>query len=379
MQRGRLLIVVFLLLILVVGGGGAFLALSGVLVIPGVNEPPTPTAEVMTATPEPNVEIVAAVQVIDRGSKIQEGAVALIPWPKSMFSPGFMLTDTTEAINKRARYTLQRGEPIFSTMLVDSLQDLSPTGSDAAAQIPPGFVALSIPYQQKHGVDLAIRDGDHVSVIVSWALVDIDQNFQTILPNISMNVVPPASANAETGAAGSLVASVIPLLPDPYVDPYIGQVQTDPVSGRDFYQVPQENQRPRFVTQGIIQDAMVLHLGTFYEEQPKVFVPTPTPDLSGTPTVPPPPTATPKPPESVTLVVSPQDALVLEFAKRLADRYPGAVSITLALRSAGDTAVVPTESVTLQYMFDKFSITLPSKLQFGIAPGDTPTPVPQSR
>ena len=36
------------------------------------------------------------------------------------------------------------------------------------------------------------------------------------------------------------------------------------------------------------------------------------------------------------------------------------------MRSAGDTTLTETESVTLQYMFDRFSISLPAKLTYGL-------------
>ena len=46
-------------------------------------------------------------------------------------------------------------------------------------------MGISIPYSRTNGVALGIKDGDHVNVIVSWAVVDIDQQFQTLLPNRS--------------------------------------------------------------------------------------------------------------------------------------------------------------------------------------------------
>ena len=79
-------------------------------------------------------------------------------------------------------------------------------------------------------------------------------------------------------------------------------------------------------------------------------------------------TSTPLPPDIITLVVSPQDSLVLNYVNRIVEKYPSAVVVTLALRSAGDTSRVDTESVTLQYMFQKFNIALPAKLNYGVGP-----------
>jgi hypothetical protein len=60
------------------------------------------------------------------------------------------------------------------------------------------------------------------------------------------------------------------------------------------------------------------------------------------------------------------------------EKSPGSVQMTLALRSAGDTTVTETESVTLQYMFERFNITLPTKLNYGVAASAafTATPAP---
>ena len=59
---------------------------------------------------------------------------------------------------------------------------------------------------------------------------------------------------------------------------------------------------------------------------------------------------------------------MLNYINRVVERQPGAVVLTLALRSAGDTAQVETESVTLQYMFERFNIALPAKLNYGVGP-----------
>ena len=44
------------------------------------------------------------------------------------------------------------------------------------------------------------------------------------------------------------------------------------------------------------------------------------------------------------------------------------VAAFLVLRSAGDANQVPTESVTLQYLLDRFGIELPPKLPYGVTP-----------
>jgi len=288
-------------------------------------------------------------------------ALMAIPWPTNIV-PQLAITNPASIVGTRARYTINRGEPIFSTMIVQSLLQLSPTGSDAAAQIPPGFVGISIPYNRINGVALGVKDGDHVNVIVSWAIVDIDQAFQSLLPNHS-TVLSPPNPDGTLQLPPSIVAVVNGATGSP-----VGRGEVGVNTSANFYVIPSEPQRPRLVTQGIIQDALVLRVGNFGPDKPQVIEPTPTAVAGATASPPPPPTATPLPPDIITLVVSPQDSLVLNYVNRIVERYPGAVIVTLALRSAGDTTRVDTESVTLQYMFEKFNITLPAKLNYGVNP-----------
>ncbi len=44
------------------------------------------------------------------------------------------------------------------------------------------------------------------------------------------------------------------------------------------------------------------------------------------------------------------------------------VEISLALRSAGDSTVIDTKTVTMQFFLDDYSIPLPGKLPYGLAP-----------
>ncbi len=371
MQRGRFLILLALLLILSVAGIFLAVALSGGL--PGILGRGTRGAETplapgetpisVTATPQPVLQILAAGQNLQRGAVIPTEALIAIPWPTSIVPPS-AITNPVDIVGTRARYTIARGEPIFSTMIVQSLLQLSPFGSDAAAQIPPGFVGISIPYSRTNGVALGIKDGDHVNVIVSWSIVDIDQQFQTILPNLSTVLNPP-----NPDGALSLAPSVVGVVNETGLKSSpTGRGEVGVNTNQTFYVIPSEPQRARLVTQGIIQDALVLHVGDFGANKPEVILPTPTAVPNATASAPPPPTATPLPPDIITLVVSPQDSLVLNYVNRIVEKYPGAVVVTLALRSAGDTSRVDTESVTLQYMFQKFNIALPAKLNYGVNP-----------
>jgi pilus assembly protein CpaB len=376
MRQGRVFILIALLL--VVGAAALFFVYWFVL-RPGAGGGQTtegPTAIPVTETPVPILYMLGAGQNLERGAIIPTEALIQIPWPTAIVPPTF-ITDPVKVVGTRARYTIARGEPILSTMIVESLAQLSPYGSDAAAQIPPGYVAISVPYDRRNGVALGIKQGDHVNVIVSWALVQLDKEFQTMAPNLAALVAPP-DPSGESGAF-----SLVGLIDSPIG--IVGRGEQGVNIGAQFYVVPSEPQRPRLVSQNFIQDVLVLAVGNFGANKPEVIVPTATPQQQATESGPQPqnqqqqqqkaPTPTPSLPDLITLVVSPQDALALNYVNRMWEMYPGSVQLTLVLRSAGDTSRLETESVTMQYVFDTYNIAVPTKVDYGVY-GSVPTLVP---
>ena len=76
------------------------------------------------------------------------------------------------------------------------------------------------------------------------------------------------------------------------------------------------------------------------------------------------------PPDIISLIVTPQDALALNWAIK------SGADIVMTLRSPNDTTVSDTTSVTLQYLMDNYNITVPSKLSVGTEPRLTEPIVP---
>ena len=77
------------------------------------------------------------------------------------------------------------------------------------------------------------------------------------------------------------------------------------------------------------------------------------------------PTATPvvpPPPDLITLIVSPQDAVTLNYLI-----YSGAM-LNLALRNPYDQDPGISEAVTLDYLLSGYSITIPVKESYGLEP-----------
>jgi pilus assembly protein CpaB len=132
--------------------------------------------------------------------------------------------------------------------------------------------------------------------------------------------------------------------------------------------MPTEPQRPRLVSQSLLQDVIVLKVGEFpYEGFPE---PTPTPSPEEAAPVdeaqeaaPP---APPPPPEVITLIVTPQDAITLNYL--LYYQKSNSAQLTLALRSAEDNTRVATEAVTMQYLLEQYNIPVPAKLPYGNEP-----------
>jgi pilus assembly protein CpaB len=391
MQQRRLLMLLGLvLLILTLLAVVAVWFLSG-----GLGNGTTPSPD---ATADPNTvvatpvqidteEIVAAAVNIERGQEITAEMLKTITWPKTSL-PEAAVNDVARLVGQRARYTILNGQPIFTNMVVEGLDQLPPFGSDAAVRINKGAVAISLPYDLRNGAAGGIEAGDAVNVIVSWALLDIDEDFQSVLPNLSAAVVPPNTplsfSQAADGQSGQSVnttnSNTAVILGTGPQNNATGREEA-PVLNQPVYVVPQEPQRSRLVSQSIIQNALVLQMGQFKEEIDATPVPTAGAPVEAppgsTPTPPPPPTATPLPPDIITIIVSPQEALVIDWVNRMKQRYPDAVNVTLVLRAAGDTTTVETQSVTLQYMFEQYNISLPSKLTYGLDTKPLPTATPR--
>lgn len=355
MGRLRIFLIAAILIIIV--------ALVIVVVLPTLNQP-TPVAQTDTdnepvvqqpqSTPLPTAtpiifnDIVIAVQELPRGIVIPPNAVAVRPWPADVV-PFNAVTNLEDVIGKRARTDIFREQPILSNMVVEDLTGAAHVGSDAAAVLPNGLRAVSIPIDRLTSIAYAPQDGDRVDLIISMLFVDVDEAFQSIVPNqITLFRI------TEEG---------IELL-----DAIEGRV--DSTSLGPVIVGPSERQRPRLVTQMTIQDALIVHMGTFPTNGRFIGVPpTPTPvpveGEEGEGGTPPPPTPTPPRPDIVTLAVTPQEAVVLTWL------IEAQIPVTLALRSASDTARASTTEVTLDYMMAQYGISLPGKRPFSIEPAIT--------
>lgn len=384
MRRGRVLI--FLALILLLGVVVVGVLMSGALpalmrgggstsATPGPNSVNTGP----TAVPD-EIEVVVLAQPVALGAVIDESMLQTIPYPRKSLAEGLFMTDMAQVVGRRARYDLQPGVILNKGYLAEKAEDVSKPASDATFLIPRGMVAVSIPIGRLSSISYAPRRGDHVNVIVTLKFVDLDESYQTVLPNYTASVIGPGPAVLLGMGKGDKESSLLTISEQlrtlsaqiisggsPAAK---GRAEQDTQLEQTLYVVPSEAQRPRLVSQTLIQNVMVLQIGEFpetdvkEEEKPKASDGTPTP--TPLPTATPQPGSTPVPaagkPEVITLIVSPQDAVTLNYLI-----YSGA-ELTLALRPAGDDTLVQTEAVTLSFLTSQYRINLPTRLNYGMDP-----------
>jgi Flp pilus assembly protein CpaB len=355
MRRGR----TFILLGIVLALGAVLLA---VLLRPRAPAPqPTPAAQAV-----PMTKIVVAIQPVPRGSQIITGAAGLLDWPSAQLPPAAM-TDPSKAIGKFAKLDIPQGVPILPTMLAQSPAEAAASaGSVAALAVQTGKVAAAFPFRSTYpdvsslpydrrdkeliprllSVAYAIQPGDRVDVMACFWVYEIDRDFQTRLPNQIGYIDPQNPGKPVVGMAGRPV--VVP-------------------GGGSGVEGPSEAQLPRMVCQWTVQNARVLSLGDWGTP---TTAPTPAPAQGNQPT----PTPAPPVPQVATLELDPQDALVLKY-----EREVGA-QLDLVLRAASDKeSRFTTEAVTLQYVFERFRVSIPPKLDYTIAGGGGVPPVGASK
>ncbi len=353
MRRGRMLILIALVLLF--GAAALYLILrvfsGGAGGVGGAR-----------ATPESpdRVKVVIAAQDIVRGSAIPENGVIESEFPADAVVET-MVTDRGQVVGRIARMDIARGVPITENMITEEPGDLLPTGSTASLSIPKGFTAISMPMTRLSGVAYAVQDGDQVDVLVSMLMIDVDQEFQSIAPSDTL-VLLGQDLSLQTGVAckevkqGDKGMECVNEVP-----PVLGRIESVPDSTVPLYLVPKESQRPRLVSQRLISNATVLHVGTFKlpaEEQAGAAVAAP--QGAGAPSDGQQAQPVIKPPDVVTLIVTPQEALALNWAVR------SGVDISLTLRAPNDTTEDRTTSVTLQYMVDTYRLTVPTKLPYAL-------------
>ena len=375
MRKGRIFFIIALILIL---GLAAVAIVYFRILQPTSSEP---VAEAVTTQAVEVVEVVVVTQHTPRGYLLNETVLGVIEIPRDMLIEGYF-TDLTQVVGRQARVDLDANMLLTSSMVVDSPDQLSTTGSLAALSIPRGMVAISIPINRLSSVSYAPQPGDHVNVIATLLLVDLDTDYQSVMPNrnaavlgagpgvvIGAESADEVSVNANTDMSKVTAQSV-----GAGPTSVIGRTEIDPLLEQTWYAVPSEAQRPRLVSQTLLQDAIVLGVGDFPLTDQIEELPASTPEIPSvegetesaeyTSDYPEAELAKPEPklPDLITLIVSPQDAVTLNYLV-----YAGS-QLTLVLRPSGDDTRVQTEATTMDFLLKQYNIPVPVKLPFGMEP-----------
>ena len=366
MRRGRLFLILALIVVIILGV--VYIMTRGdESKQPDIISQPSSGEITPAPTPIPVMEVVVVTQRVVRGEVLREDKLDIATYQANQAWP-IMFTSIDQVVGKIARFSM---EPytVLTSALVTDVADRD-QGSDDALFIESGMVAVSIPVSRLSSISYAPARGDRVNVIVTLSFVDLDSDWQTILPNMTGNVI--------ASGGGSLIGDQ--LVDDPEVittlmaQPYtgsasLGRLYEDIDLEQMFYLFPSEPQRPRLVSQTLIQNVMVLQLGNFptpYErelaELPVVPTPTPNPAAPAEEMVVEEVVTPPPPPDVITLIVTPQDAVTLNYLI-----FSGA-QLTLVMRNPLDTSTVPTEAVTMSFLLDQYNIPIPVKLPYGFQP-----------
>jgi len=301
MRRGRTLIL--LGLILALGTAGAvFVLLQGSTAAP-------PEAQVERE------EVVVAMQPIAEDEPVA-GRLELRAMPVDTIPTGALRTLDGTA-DMLAAGPIPQGTIIQQALLISPVQLMAE--GDLGTLVETGFVAVAMPIDELSSVSYGVRPDDHVDILMTFHFVDIDTETQMLEP-----ICPPTC-------------------PCP----------AECVTMDQSAQLQMSDQIPRLASQLTLQDIRVLRVGRWEQEEVLTAEEIEQQQKQGEPVA-------PELPAFITLMVTPQDALVLKLA-----REAGA-SIDLAVRAEDDVQQFVTQQVTLDYLMARFSIGLPTKQAYTI-------------
>ena len=334
MRRGRILIL--LVLIVIVGLALVYFAFSGQFGSVG-----GPSIVVTQAATK---QVYYAAQNIPQGTVITQEMLGTfsIP-PENVAEVMFEVGEEANLVGQTARISLDQGALITSSMVGAGPGDLPPPSW--SFQVPAGMVAVSIPTDRLSTSAYAINKGAHINVNVCMTFVDVDPAYQTILPNYlstMQDIFFPED--------GRPTLTIDPLTAE---EPSRqGRTELDPTFQKPIYVVPSEAQRPRLVCQIVLQDVTVLNLGNFPVQTQSVTAQQQDPNAAAVPT------QAEQRPDIITLMVSPQDSIALNYFV-----YSGSV-FSMTLRNPNDNSRVDSQSATLTSILTQYNISLPSKLPY---------------
>jgi len=140
----------------------------------------------ITRAPAPKVEttpVVVAVQDIPERVIIQPSMLGIKYWPVETVPPD-AISRVEDVIGKASQTKIFSGEPILGAKIVEIK-----AARRASFQIPPGFVAFSIPASEVSTAGGAIQAGDLVDVLVSLEIIEYDLKGDESKPQFTTQLV----------------------------------------------------------------------------------------------------------------------------------------------------------------------------------------------
>ena len=258
-------------------------------------------------------EVVIAAQPIEEGQPA-EGRLAMKAVDANIIPTGALrsLDGTTGLLTK---IRIDQGTIVTSAMLETKEEQMA--RGQVGQLVEPGYVAMAFPISELSSVSYGVQPNDLIDVMVTFVFIDLDTETQSKEP-LCPPICPAAEGQSTTAAAG---------------------------------------QNPRLVAQLTLQKIRVLGVGRW-----QYMAPTPEPGQQGGGGS---ATTAAEPPQFITLMLAPQDALVLKLARE------HKASIDLAIRAKDDTQDFATQQVTLEYILNRFGVSLPDRKEYtieGLAP-----------
>ncbi len=300
--------------------------------------------------PSETVEVVVSLQTVPRGFQMTAAELTLDVRMRADVGPN-VLTSLDDAIGLYARTDIFQGETLTRDALVTDPRIIGREDYGPSSLIPAGWLATTVPMDRLNSVAYGLAPGDTIDIMMTFAFSQVDQQFQTLLPNSASFVLETPDEN------GELIRTVV------VVDPF-GRFEQLP-TGDITHIAPGEAQRAIPVSV-LLQNARVIQVGTW---APEVSIePTAVPDPAAPTPIPDVPTPTPLPPDVLVVALPPQQQLFLRYA------VEANANIDYALRGAADGQAYAIQNVDLNYLLGRFNIEVPPDFNFAISPDISPTP-----
>lgn len=337
--------------------------------VPGEEAPPgeagggVEAEATLPPTPSNVIEVVVSLQTVPRGYQITEDILTTEMRDASKVGLN-VITNVEDVVGKYARDDIFQGETITVSDIVDDVTTISQEEFGPSSIIPPGFVAQAIPLNDISSVAYGVSEGDYVDIMLLFSLYQIDQEFQTLLPNDAAFYLEEGIQAADQ--AGVSTPEADSGGPPAIIYGIVGFGRFEELATGDLAHIgPNNPQRPVYIGV-LIQNAKVVQVGK-YTPPPSALdlLPTATPEpvAEGEATPTPGiefPTATPEPPDVVLLAMQPQQQLLLRYAIEVG------VKPNLALRNVDDGQLYAVDNVDLEFFLQRFNIELPPDLGFTV-------------